>query len=1327
MRMRVCTKRSDWDTNDMEAESANPISPERDQNHVQPTLPVVQAADAIMDDFSLAAAPPEVPESYEVPPTSGFPSPGPSIPVLSGNPSSTDCELDSQLNNIINDPFGIGRLAQRGPDSAIPSIEDTRSLRSRRPCLGFHDQDSSEEPDDREEFATPSTHSDVEQPLMPNGREYTMHDSGLDDLIEPMPLTVNNEHDDGTSLFVTDDQHFPRAPQKSPPTQLQLPYQESVSISSHPVITETPQPVPSVSMSANTTPPITISKLGQLKARRKKIQARNMVPGHQPTSHSNLFNQPHVNTVISEMDEYDTYNKRAENDFQQRKRHYDRIRGKNGKLSFTEEVQWMKIAQDEEARKRKLLKDAKMAERESDDVNLFPDFMEQDESRTQGNHSEDNLPDIETSDTPKRKRPELPRKQAKEFSLQEAELQSMYVGLEGQREKPAKKKPRTSDGVGETSNGSGGPPKVAKPRSKRPKGTTKSATGTSKPRQTNKQKKENEHATKQVASLFTTNVFRQQAPEDAPAEPTFNASNKQEAFKQMLSSLTVGEKKDAKSDIHGLRNAIMEFTGRGSVKPAEGGMWLVKGMKTPLKAYQITGTAFMRRRENALEEPRGGLLADQMGLGKTLMMLANIVNGSPDSEAEHKTTLIVAGAGLLSQWADEIGLHTNCGLRVMKYTTGSRIDSNLIMQILGGHDIILTSYTEIMHSYPKNEPPIECQTTEEKNEWWKNTFETRRGALHRMMFHRVVLDEAQAIKNCNSRTSIACRALIAHHKWALSGTPIVNNLTELYPYFRFLNVPNTGSLRIFKHNYCDPGNTENNERLLVRLAQFMLRRTHEDEFGGAPILKLPKAGQMTQWCDFNPVERSIYTVVQTRFATIINNWSQNKQLDKAYSNVLVMLLRLRQLTSSPLMLQFVLRDLAEREDIEKIRIIVNEAAYNRDTREGQLILALRKQLAGWKEDAQESSLQNLDRDSVSSEQGRHDGYNSTSTASASAKTGKAFGKEFNFTPYLNSLASGDNWDRLKQASKCSMCDKPLKQNSPTWITSCSHLSCQKCYEQTALREAISGPQSCKSCGEMIENFTPVSAEEAAIYNGGPAERTRSRKDKERKKIEEQDIKDDWLMLGGESVLPSAKTIAVKAQILNWIKENPDVKIIIYTQFLAMIKILSKMCQEEGWVTEQYHGKLNFNARNNAIKSFANNPQAKVLLASLRCGGLGLNLTMASKVMILDPWWNSAAEQQAFCRVYRFGQREQTFLTRLCVKNTVDERLIAMQERKQREIDAIMEDKGKTTSSMSIRDLMRLFGNLDEDEAGNPFIVVDNPDPRGGFRADDDHEGYVNDD
>jgi len=159
-------------------------------------------------------------------------------------------------------------------------------------------------------------------------------------------------------------------------------------------------------------------------------------------------------------------------------------------------------------------------------------------------------------------------------------------------------------------------------------------------------------------------------------------------------------------------------------------------------------------------------------------------------------------------------------------------------------------------------------------------------------------------------------------------------------------------------------------------------------------------------------------------------------------------------------------------------------------------------------------------------------------------------------------------------------------------------------------------------------------------------------------------------------------------------------------------------------SKQYHGKMTLAARDKALSSFATESSTRVLLASLRCGGLGLNLTMASKVIMLDPWWNSASEQQAFCRVFRIGQKEETFMSRICVKNTVDEKLIDMQKRKDAEIKAVMDHDGKKVTKMNILDLMKLFGNLEEDEEGRPFIMVENTDPRGGFRAGRDDEDYA---
>lgn len=98
-------------------------------------------------------------------------------------------------------------------------------------------------------------------------------------------------------------------------------------------------------------------------------------------------------------------------------------------------------------------------------------------------------------------------------------------------------------------------------------------------------------------------------------------------------------------------------------------------------------------------------------------------------------------------------------------------------------------------------------------------------------------------------------------------------------------------------------------------------------------------------------------------------------------------------------------------------------------------------------------------------------------------------------------------------------------------------------------------------------------------------------------------------------------------------------------------------------------------RDQTIEIFREDDSVKILIASLKCGGIGLNLTMASRVICVDPWWNNAIEQQAFCRIYRRGQEHETRMTRFVVKNTIDHRMIMLQERKQIEIDSVMDKKG----------------------------------------------------
>ncbi|KAF2188287.1 hypothetical protein K469DRAFT_627819 [Zopfia rhizophila CBS 207.26] len=1017
----------------------------------------------------------------------------------------------------------------------------------------------------------------------------------------------------------------------------------------------------------------------------------------------------------------------------------------------------MRIQSAEDARQKKRKRDQLKDREEAEGYKESSLFMDQESETNNGDDEEERDDRLDPDDrgSRKRRRPELPRKEPKQISVLEAERQSMRVALEADGDMPKKKRkgqPASDDSQGQVQKGKA-PAKSKAPKSNVTKASSSKSKGGKKSgakgggRKSAKEKRNVQCAVNQMNSLFTGDVFAEQACEDAAEQPTFKSRNKQHALKELIASVPLEDMKAARTDMAVLLAATKDFDGRGRSKADGNGMWLVKGMKTSLKAYQLLGSAFMRRRENASEAPQGGLLADQMGLGKTLMMLANIVNGRPSrSFTGPKTTLLVAGPNLLTQWAREIETHTDANLTVMRYSSGTRIDSNRSFDILKQHDIVLTTYSEVMRSYPKYEPPVGCVTDEQKIKWWEKVYEIQRGELHRIVFLRVVLDEAQAIKNHMGRTSIACRALMAKHKWALSGTPVLNSLTELYPYFKFLDVPHTGSFEIFKLNYCNTSNSENTERLLVRLSQFMMRRTHADVMFGAPILKLPKADHAIHWCEFNEVERNVYDIVRKRFSSRINVWSQKGELDKSYGNMLVMLLRLRQLTAHILMLKFVMRDLLEREDIERIREVSNSAAADSRTFRGRQIIAIREQLkalaieqkkrpenqeaGGSAQDEDDNPAEDNPSQAGPSRAPAEDGdenadFEDEDRLQGQGQTGRKFGKSFDFKPYLKSLTTGENWEKVREKSKCGKCDSQPPVNP--YITSCYHLYCETCYQQMLYEAAENSRVStpCIVCGQVFHFAHPCDPDGESDGSQGsscPTTRSKSKKKKKRQPDDEE-IGDDWLSLGGQGVLPSAKTVAIKAQILNWMQENRNVKLIIYTQFLTM-RVILLICSEEGWGFELYHGKMSFMARDKAISNFADNPSISIMLASLRCGGVGLNLTMASRVIIVDPWWNNAVEQQAFCRVFRIGQKEMTFMTRFCVKNTVDQRLIDMQERKKKEIDEVMEADGSTVKKMSIRDLMRLFGPVADDKNGKPFIMVDNPDSCSSFRADSDDEDYV---
>lgn len=158
-----------------------------------------------------------------------------------------------------------------------------------------------------------------------------------------------------------------------------------------------------------------------------------------------------------------------------------------------------------------------------------------------------------------------------------------------------------------------------------------------------------------------------------------------------------------------------------------------------------------------------------------------------------------------------------------------------------------------------------------------------------------------------------------------------------------------------------------------------------------------------------------------------------------------------------------------------------------------------------------------------------------------------------------------------------------------------------------------------------------------------------------------------------------------------ITENiSDHKALVFSQFLGMLALIKEKLTELGVDYEYFDGSTAVGDREKAITRFQNDDNCRVFLISLKAGGVGLNLTAADYVYIVDPWWNPAVEQQAIDRTHRIGQTKNIFAYRMICKDTVEDKILQLQERKRAlAADLITDDTG-FVKSLTKEDIEYLF-------------------------------------
>jgi superfamily II DNA or RNA helicase len=288
-----------------------------------------------------------------------------------------------------------------------------------------------------------------------------------------------------------------------------------------------------------------------------------------------------------------------------------------------------------------------------------------------------------------------------------------------------------------------------------------------------------------------------------------------------------------------------------------------RGLQATLRPYQHEGLNWMQYlRENALS----GVLADDMGLGKTVQTLAHILTEKESGRLD-LPVLIVMPTTLIHNWKEEAQRFAPA-LRVLDLHGPLRHER---FDQIGNHDLILTTYPLV----------------------WRDS-----AALAQHEYHMLVLDEAQNVKNANTRAAATIRDIRARHRLCLTGTPLENHLGELWAQFDFLLPGFLGSRQDFTRRWRTPiekgGDKARRELLARRIRPFMLRR-RKDEVAK----ELPPKSTIVRTIELDGAQRDLYETVRSAMQEKIRAVITQKGLARSHIVVLDALLKLRQVCCDP--------------------------------------------------------------------------------------------------------------------------------------------------------------------------------------------------------------------------------------------------------------------------------------------------------------------------------------------------------------------------------------------------------------------------------------------
>ncbi|KAG6089506.1 hypothetical protein E4U15_002564 [Claviceps sp. LM218 group G6] len=752
-----------------------------------------------------------------------------------------------------------------------------------------------------------------------------------------------------------------------------------------------------------------------------------------------------------------------------------------------------------------------------------------------------------------------------------------------------------------------------------------------------------------------------------------------------------------------------------------------EGLRYPLYRHQGVALAWMKQMEEGTN--KGGILADDMGLGKTISTLSLMLSNR--AESRPKTNLIIGPLSLIRQWEEELMKKTNPGYRLSVFVHHGKKSTT---EDLLKYDVVLTTYGTIASELKRLEQFME-ENKDRNIDFNDRACSFKFPLLNpgKAFFHRIILDEAQCIKNRNTRTAKACHHLKATYRWCLTGTPMMNGVLELFSLLKFLQIKPYNSWERFRQAFGalfgqrgDP-KSQAMDRLRALLKAVMLRRKKDSLLDGKPILVLPRKKEQVVYAELSTDERDFYKQLEEKAQVLFSKYLREGSVGKNYSNILVLLLRLRQACCHPHLnldvddasgavvgtdedVEQPVRDL-DKVIVERIRTLDNfECPICYDVVQSPLFFI------PCGHDSCKDCLIRISDTAMS--QNIQEGHESN-TAKCPVCRG-AFNPRKCFTfDLFKKIHMPESVEKL-EAVDSDASDAETESDSDEADSDVDD-EMDEVDDRGNLKDFIVDDD--ESEGEMEDNdedgldslevlnmkasllerkkqkqLRKSELEKKKKKNKGKGKETMSKtKGKGKGKGKKRDVKPHmlkslrleaaknleayktYMQYLRKTWMPAAK-VSECMRLLTEIGRTGD-KTIIFSQWTLLLDLLEVAMWHEKFESKplRYDGSMSGDRRSDAANTFRDDPKVKVMLVSLRAGNAGLNLTAANRVIIMDPFWNPYIEMQAIDRTYRIGQQREVDVYRILTKQTVEDRIVQLQEKKKEIVEAALDE----TESMKI--------------------------------------------